>query len=87
MNWKLWNRFFGWDYVAWENSASQGVARVCVDGDGRPYYWRYKNTRVLDRLDALSRTTSVTWLTCSSDKYMPPQSAAPADAKNQGMHK
>lgn len=64
--WKLAHVLFGWDYVQWKNIADSGVARVHVDGMGRPYYWRYKNTRVLD---LIKDPRDVVWLTCAPNKY------------------
>lgn len=65
--WKLMHRLFGHDYVAWSNSADQGVARVFTDGLGRAYYWRYKNVRVAD---VIKSPEQVIWLTCDPQKYM-----------------
>lgn len=65
--WKLWNKLFGWDYVAWENSADQGVARVYQDGAGIAYYFRYPSIRLADRI---LKTNQVIWLTCKPSKYM-----------------
>ena len=64
---KLWNYLFGWDYVAWSNSAADGVARVHPSGGGNPYYWRYKSTRVCDNIH---KPEQVIWLTCKPSKYM-----------------
>ncbi len=67
MIYKLLNRIFGWDYVAWKNHADQGIARVHVDWTGRVYYWRYKSTRVTDDI----APENVRWLTCHPSKYFP----------------
>jgi len=67
--WKLLNFIFGWDYVHWKNSADQGIARVFRDASGRPVYWRYKITKVLD---VIEEENQVTWLTCRPSKYLPP---------------
>lgn len=64
---KLLNRLFGWDYIAWKNTADYGVARVQVDGNGRVFYWRYKITKVADLIIVDSQ---VLWLTCHPSKYM-----------------
>lgn len=69
MIWRLKHKLFGWDYVAWRNSAANGVARVYVSGEGKPYYWRYKFTKVLDPLDPPGPLTRITWLTCPPSKY------------------
>ena len=65
---KLLNLLFGWDYIAWKNSADQGISRVLVDGRGVVFYWRYKVTNVAD---IISDPNSVLWLTCPPDKYFP----------------
>lgn len=64
---KLWNYLFGWDYVIWENSAAQGIARVKVLPDGTLGYWRYKITNVFDEI---KEPKQVKWLTCKPDKYI-----------------
>ena len=69
MIYKLLNKLFGWDYIQWKNSDSQGVARVHVDGMRRVWYWRYKGTKVVD---IIVDPTKVIWLTCSPKKYFPP---------------
>ena len=66
MMYKILNKLFGWDYIHWDNFADQGIARVRVSRDGTVYYWRYKNTRVLDYIDDNKR---ITWLTCKREKY------------------
>lgn len=68
MLWKLCHKLFGWDYIQWSNSADQGIARVYVSYDGIVYYWRYKVTKVIDKIE---RSEQVFWLTCSSEKYFP----------------
>jgi hypothetical protein len=64
--WKLFNIIFGWDYIAWENTAASGIARVHKDHCGNIYYWRYKGTSVLD---VIKQRQQVKWLTCSPEKY------------------
>lgn len=66
MKYKLCHKLFGWDYIQWRNSADQGIARVHKDYTGKVWYWRYKNTKVADRI---INPDSVLWLTCSPDKY------------------
>jgi hypothetical protein len=66
--WRILHHLFGWDYVAWQNSADRGIARVNVDGMGRVYYWRYKSLRLADLITEPER---VIWLTCGPEKYMP----------------
>jgi hypothetical protein len=39
---RLLNRLFGWDYIAWRNTCDQGIARIHKDGNGVLFYWRYK---------------------------------------------
>ncbi len=65
MIYQLLNRLFGWDYVYWSNSADEGIARVHLINDG-VFYWRYKNTKVLDEIIDIDQ---VVWLTCSPEKY------------------
>lgn len=65
--WKLFNLIFGWDYVAWENCADQGIARVRRGGNGQVYYWRYRCIKVADRI---LEANQVIWLTCEPSKYM-----------------
>lgn len=65
---RLLHRLFGWDYIAWENNADEGIARVHVDGGGRVFYWRYKSTNVAD---IIKRPEQVLWLTCKPEKYFP----------------
>ena len=67
MGWKLLNKLFGYDYIAWNNHAASGVARVQKDGNGIPYYFRYKNICLTDRITSAEQ---VIWLTCSSEKYL-----------------
>jgi hypothetical protein len=59
---------FGCDYVAWSNFSDQGVAKVHVSPDGQVYYWRYRNTKVIDRI---GKPSDVVWLTCKANKYFP----------------
>lgn len=67
MLYKVLNKLFGWDYVHWRNSADSGVARVYHGiGVDFPYYWRYRNDKVLD---LITRPERVTWLTCDPSKY------------------
>ncbi len=65
MLYKILHKVFGWDYIYWENSADNGVARVHIINNG-VFYWRYKNTQVLDEINDI---TQVLWLTCSPNKY------------------
>lgn len=67
MIYKLLNILFGWDYVAWNNIAAQGVARIHVSASGVVFYWRYKSTKVLD---VIHRKDQVIWLTCLPEKYL-----------------
>ena len=66
MMYKLFNKLFDWDYVAWSNTADQGVARVLGLADGKVVYWRYKGVKVLD---VISEPKQVKWLTCHPSKY------------------
>lgn len=72
MTYKLLNKLFGWDYIHWENCVSSGIARIHIDAEGRPYYWRYKIAKCLDHLDRVP-SNEITWLTCKREKYFPSQ--------------
>ena len=69
MIYKLLHKLFGWDYIAWENTADNGIARVFKDENNCVYYWRYKGIKVADRI--LSKD-QVIWLTCNPDKFLTP---------------
>jgi len=66
MIYKILHLLFGWDYIQWENSADEGIARVFVEGSGRVVYWRYRTTKVMDEI---REPEQVKWLTCSPGKY------------------
>ena len=66
MIYKLLHKLFGWDYIAWRNSADSDIARVRVTPMGEVYYWRYKLTKIAD---VITDPKKVMWLTCHSDKY------------------
>lgn len=63
---KLKKLLFGWDYIAWENSADRGIARVIKLPDGRVVYWRYRATYCMDEI---TNKKQVYWLTCSPSKF------------------
>lgn len=63
---KFLNKVFGWDYIYWENSAAQGIARVLKSPNGDIYYYRYKITNLID---IIRNPEQVLWLTCKPDKY------------------
>jgi hypothetical protein len=58
---------FGWDYVYWNNSATQGTSRVRTDYLGNPYYIWSLDVRV-----KITNPDNVMWLTCHPDKYFDP---------------
>jgi hypothetical protein len=64
----LLNKLFGWDYIQWNNSIDQGVARVRKDGRGVIWYWRYRS---ICCADVIREPQQVLWLTCSPEKYFP----------------
>lgn len=66
MIYKLLNKWFGWDYISWTNSADQGIARVHRSGNGQAYFWRYKGTHLAARIH---KADQVIWLTCSPEEY------------------
>jgi len=63
---KINNFLFGWDYIYWENSLNQGIARIHKLPDGKVIYWRYELTGVISEIEDASQ---VIWLTCSPSKY------------------
>lgn len=67
---KILHRLFGWDYIYWENTADQGIARVLIDGEGNPFYWRYKITKLADSLVPDKTWVRIMWLTCPPSKYL-----------------
>ena len=64
---KLLHMLFGWDYIAWSNSADSGIARVYLNPDGVAWYWRYKGTMLIDEIHTADQ---VIWLTCKSNNYI-----------------
>jgi len=64
------NFLFGFDYIYWKNSADHGVARVHKNKDGVVWYWRYKITSLIDKIE---NEDDVIWLTCSKYKYFIPK--------------
>jgi hypothetical protein len=68
MLYKLLNKYLGFNYIYWEDSCAQNVARVHVSADGKVWYWRYKNTKVID---IIQKPDQVLWLTCSPELYFP----------------
>lgn len=67
MTYKILHWLFAWDYIVWSKQIDQGIARVHIDGEGKPWYWRYKSTRLADRI---LRADQVIWLTCHPSKYL-----------------
>lgn len=65
---KLLHKLFGWDYIQWDNSVDSGISRIHIDGDGIPYYWRYKVNSVADRLNV--PFVRIIWLTCPRSRYL-----------------
>ena len=76
--WKILNKLLGFDYIMWNNSCSGGVARVHAGGSGRPWYYRYKITDVIDKI---RDEKQVIWLTCDPDKYLNPEEYLSKDKK------
>jgi len=64
--WKILNFLFGWDYIAWKNTADSGIARIRRDQNGNLFYWRYKATKVAD---PITKARDFLWLTCPPEKY------------------
>jgi len=67
--WRLWNKLFGWDYVAWNNCVANGIAKIFLDGDGNVCFYRYKSTNVIDKVHDY-HMTNVIFLTCPRSKYI-----------------
>lgn len=67
--WRQLHNIFGWDYIAWGYLLSDGVARVYVDGEGNPYYWKYRDKSGLVKI-TLENYNKLTWLTCRPEKYL-----------------
>lgn len=67
MIYKLLHKLFGWDYIAWVNTADNGIARVFNTPDGCTVYFRYRVTKVID---VIHRADQVIWLTCEPSKYL-----------------
>ena len=65
--WKIYNKLFGWDYIAWRNTADKGIARVHKEETGRCWYWRYYITK---KIDIITDANQVIWLTCVPSKYL-----------------
>ena len=64
--WKLNHWLFGWDYVYWENSATQGISRVYKAESGQIYFYQFK---VINVIKKITHPDDVLWLTCSPSKY------------------
>lgn len=67
MIYKILNKLFGWDYIYWQNTCAQGIARVYKSPDGIVYYYRYKTTKLIDKI---TNQKQVIWLTCKPEKYI-----------------
>ena len=65
MIYKILNKLFGWDFIYWKNSASQGVSRIRTDYYGNPYYIWSVGVRV-----RITVKDQVMWITCSAEKYL-----------------
>lgn len=65
---KILHWIFGWDYIAWGNSADDGISRVIKNPDGSVIYKRYFIMKIYDRI---THKEQVVWLTCKPEKYFP----------------
>lgn len=66
--WRLWNKLFNWDYVAWSYKSSGipgDVSRIIVDQTETPYIHEYDEV-----YRALHDTSKIIWLTCKPEKYL-----------------
>ncbi len=71
MIYKFLHFWFGWDYIYWTDTVDQGIARVHVNEDGQPYYWRYKNITVMGRITKERiESGSLVFLTGSYEDYL-----------------
>jgi hypothetical protein len=80
MMYKLKHWLFGWDYIAWSNTAHQGIARIQKDHNGRVWYWRYRKTEVAD---VITNADQVLWLTCKPQKYLQQQDEVEKARRNE----
>ena len=64
--WEINKRRHGWDYIQWSNSCDSGIARVYKDRAGVVYYWRYRSSKVADRI---LKPEQVLWLTCEPKEF------------------
>ena len=63
---KIKNILFKWDYIHWTNGVDEGISRIRIDGEGNPYYYRYFETKVIDK----PGDNREIWLTCKREKYL-----------------
>ena len=67
MMYKVLHWIFNWDYIAWRSIAGNGIARVHINPQGIPYFWKYKNTKVVE---IIADADHFLWLTCKPEKYI-----------------
>jgi len=65
---KLLHWIFGWDYIYWKNSASQGIARLKVLPDKTLCFYQYRLTNLIK---PIKNPDDYLWLTCKPEKYFP----------------
>lgn len=70
MMYRLLNKLFGWDYIWWQNSCDQGIARIHATPDGTVWYWQYRITKLMRTMPY--ERHHVVWLTCKPEKYLDP---------------
>jgi hypothetical protein len=62
---------FGWDYIYWQNISGNGIARIHVDAECNPYYYRYKSINLIDKLTKEHIAHyGIIFLTCDRKKYV-----------------
>lgn len=66
--WRLWNKLFGWDYIAWQNTCDGRIAKVRRGDD--IYFIQYESTGVVISLTNPPDHYKITWLTCLKSKYI-----------------
>lgn len=64
---RILNKIFGWDYIHWENTCTNGIARLHKAPDGTVWYYQYKITKLIKTIPGYHE---IMWLTCKPDKYL-----------------
>lgn len=67
MMYKVLHFIFGWDYIVWRSLGSNGIARVHINQQGVPYFWKSKLNK---DVEIIADPAHFLWLTCKPDKYI-----------------